>query len=240
MPGPATLLRELHRLRRHLRDLQAELERAPRTLKARQAKLAHEEEAFKAAQEGLKHLKVSIHEKEVSLKSTHQQLQKFERQLDEAVTNKKEYDAKKLEIAKATERAAELENQILEAMADSEERTARMPEKEKALQQSRVEFAEFEKSHQAKLARLEEERRRTQEELKAAEAQIPDKIRPDYQRLVNAYGPDALASVNGQACSHCRTLITAQQQSLLKQEEYVTCKSCGRGLYLPEAPSRVG
>jgi uncharacterized protein len=209
-------------------------------LKARQAKLAQEEEAFKQAQEGLKLLKVGILDKESSLKSTHQQLRKFEKQLDEAVTNKKEYDLKKAEIASAQERAAELENQILEAMADGEERTARLPEQEKALQQARAAYAEFEQAHRARQARLEEERRRTQEELAAGEARIPEKVRPDYQRLVNAYGPDALAPVNGQACSFCRSLITAQQQSLLQQEEYVVCKSCGRALYLPEPPSRAG
>jgi uncharacterized protein len=240
MPGPAALLRELHRLRRHLRDLQAELDRAPRQLKVRQAKLAEQEKAFLEAQDALKHVKVGIHEKEVSLKATHQQLSKFEKQLEETVTNKKEYDLKKAEIAQANQRAAELENQILEAMADSEERSARLPEQEKALQQARADHAEFEKAHQAKVARLEEEQRRTQEELTASEAQVPEKLRPDYLRLVNAYGADALAPVTGQVCSNCRTTITAQQLALLAQEMYVTCKSCARILYLPEGPTQVG
>lgn len=239
MPGPATILRELHRLRRHLRDLQAELERAPRVLKARQAKLAQEEETFKEAQEAIKRLKIGTHEKEVSLKATHQQIAKYEKQLDD-VANKKEYDAKQVEIVHSRERTAELENQILEAMSESEERAARLPEQEKHLHQARAQFAEFEAAHRDRVARLEDEKRRTQEELKATEAQIPDKIRPEYQRLVNAYGADALAAVNGQACSHCRTHVTAQQQAMLEQELYVVCKSCGRALYLPEPARGVG
>jgi uncharacterized protein len=240
MPGTATLFRELHRLRRHLRELQAELERAPRTLKAHQGKLAKQEEAFKEAQEALKKQKVGIHEKEVSLKATHQQIAKYEKQLGEAVTNKKEFDLKKAEIANARQRAAALENEALEAMADVEERAAKLPEQEKALAQARADFAEFEKGHQARVARLEEEKRRANEELKASEVQVPDKLRTDYQRMVNAYGADALAQVNGNACSHCGTEVTAQQSSLLVQEQYVACKSCGRGLYLPEARPKGG
>jgi predicted nucleic acid-binding Zn-ribbon protein len=235
MSGPAPILRELHRLRKHLRDLQAEIERAPRLLKAHQAKLAQQEAAFRDAQEGLKHLKVNIHENEVSLKSTHQQLAKFERQLNEA-GSKKEYDLKQSEISQARQRLDELETKILEGMAESEERTAKLPEQEKAVRQARAEFAEFEKGQEARLGRLRQEKQNAEQELGATEAKLPAAVRPVYDRLVKAYGPDALAAVVDRTCMQCRTGITAQQQNELESEHFVTCKSCGRALYLPAAP----
>ena len=46
MPGPATLLRELHRMRVHARDLQEALDRLPRQLRAQQGKMGAREETF--------------------------------------------------------------------------------------------------------------------------------------------------------------------------------------------------
>jgi predicted nucleic acid-binding Zn-ribbon protein len=232
MSGPAPILRELHRLRKHLRDLQTEIERAPRLLKAHQAKLAQQEAGFRDAQEGLKRLKVAVHENEVSLKSTHQQLTKYEKQLNE-VTSKREMDGKQSEIAQARQRLDELETKILEGMTEIEERTTRLPEQEKHAQQARAEFAEFEKGQQARLARLQQEKGNAEKELAATEAKLPADIRSQYARLAKAHGADALAVVTDRTCMHCRTGITAQQQNELEGERFVTCKSCGRGLYLP-------
>src|SRR5438132_12063699 len=98
MAGPATILRDIHRLRRHARDLRAEIERGPRLLKGQQTKVARQEDVVREAQERLKRLKVTCHDKEVQLKQTLQQISKHEKQLNEA-TSKKEYDALKSEIA---------------------------------------------------------------------------------------------------------------------------------------------
>ena len=52
-------------------------------------------------QDGIKKLKVAIHEKEVALKAKHQEIAKREKQQNENVANKKEYDALGHEIAAA-------------------------------------------------------------------------------------------------------------------------------------------
>ncbi|HEV3083130.1 MAG TPA: hypothetical protein VGY66_25315, partial [Gemmataceae bacterium] len=64
MAGPATVLREIHRLRKDARTLQDEIERVPRMLKAQQAKIVRQEEALREAQEVLKRAKLTTHEKE--------------------------------------------------------------------------------------------------------------------------------------------------------------------------------
>src|SRR5581483_7791923 len=133
MAGIGDTFREIHRLRRHARDLQQELDRGPYQLKAHKAKAARVEDQFREAQEALKKLKVATHENEVSLKAAHGQIAKYERQLDEA-TDKKQYDALKHEITSAREKAQALEDAILEGMSETEERSAKLPEQERAVQ----------------------------------------------------------------------------------------------------------
>jgi predicted nucleic acid-binding Zn-ribbon protein len=233
MTGPAVTMREIHRLRRFARDLQEQLERAPRQRKAQQAKVARQEEALREGQEAIKHLKVAIHEKEVTLKTTHGQIGKYQKQLNEA-TAKKEYDALQVEIANAKALCQRLEDEILTALAESEERTARLPELEKAVAQARAEFTSFEQGAQARLDDLQAQLRKTQERLKLIETEVPENVRVQYNRIVGAHGPDALAVVQGRTCSCCYTEITAQNYNDLQQCAFVVCKACGHILYLPE------
>ena len=48
MPGPATVLREIHRLRRHAKELQDRIEQGPRMLKHQQAKAARQRQKRRA------------------------------------------------------------------------------------------------------------------------------------------------------------------------------------------------
>jgi predicted nucleic acid-binding Zn-ribbon protein len=234
MPGPAAILREIHRLRRHARELQDRIAQLPRLLKAQQNKAARDEESLRQAQEHLKHLKVTTHDKEVSLKTARQQIQKYEKQLEEA-GSKKEYDSLKAEINSAREKAGRLEDSILETMMETEEQTAKIPELEKAVRQAKEETGRFEADQQARQGRLEEELKQATAQIGQVEATLPaGKVREEYERLMKARGDDALALVENRTCTACYTEITPQQQQELSQEYMVLCKNCGRYLYLAE------
>jgi uncharacterized protein len=233
MAGPATILREIHRLRRHARDLRAEIERGPRLAKGQQAKVARQEELLREGQEGLKRLKILFHDKEVQLKQTLQQINKHEMQLNQAAS-KKEYDALKSEIAADRQKCKELEDEILDAMGKIEEDTARLPEQDKAVKRAREEYTEFEKSQREREASLQEQLGQALEQIKQVEASLPKDIRPQYDRLVAARDEDALAPVQNRTCMACYTEITAQAYNDLMLSQFVLCKSCGRALYLPE------
>ena len=147
MAGPATpasTLREVHRLRRHAKELQDEIERAPRVLKARQTKITNEENALKEGQEELKRLKVSALEKESQLKGLQQNIAKHEKQKNEA-TSKKEYDGLGVEIASDKKKCQDLEDEILDALTKIDEQTARIPALEAAVGKARQEYAAFER-----------------------------------------------------------------------------------------------
>ena len=232
MSGPATLMREIHRLRRFTRDLQDQIDRLPRQAKAHQARIARQEELLKEAQEAVKKLKVAGHEKEVSLKTAHGQIAKYQKQLNEAAS-KKEYDALQAEIAAARATCQQLEDDILAGMAEGEERAAQVPELEKAVRQAKADLEAFERDSGARQAALTEERDRVLKQLAEVEATIPPDAREIYERLTRGRGEDALAAVVGRTCSACYTEITAQGSNELLAEKFVQCKSCGRILYLP-------
>lgn len=232
MAGPAAILRELHHLRRHARDLQTEIERGPRSLKAHEAKIARQEEALHEAQDRVKHLKVQTHEKEVTLKGKNQQIVKHEQQLNQA-TSKKEYDALKAEIASERKECQTLEDEILEVMGQTEEATARLPEAERAVQALRQEIPKIKDEVQTRRNGLIETLDEVNKKVQELEAGLPADVRIQYDRLVAAKGDDALAMVQGRTCVACYTEITAQSYNDLLQEQFVPCKNCGRILYLP-------
>jgi predicted nucleic acid-binding Zn-ribbon protein len=233
MSGPGQSLREVHRLRRHLKNLQDEIDRAPRQLKAQQAKQARQEELLRDAQEALKKIKVTIHEKEVSLKTIHGQIAKHKKQLNES-GGKKEYDALQSEIAADQKTLQRLEEETLTAMGDTEERTAQLPDLEKNLQRAKTEFAEFQKGSGERLANLTGQLQQAQQQLNEVEATLPADIRPQYDRVIAARGEDALSLVQARNCTACYTGITAQNYNDLLNGRFILCKSCGRILYLAD------
>jgi predicted nucleic acid-binding Zn-ribbon protein len=231
MPGPAVILKELHRLRRHIKDLETKIEQAPRQLAVQQKKLATQEDAFKQAQDQVKNLTLQMRDKEVSIKATQAQIQKYEKQLDGA-TSKKEYDTLKAEIASEKNHIAKLEDQILADMSESETKAALLPDAEKTVKKARADFTQWEQEQQERIKRFGEDRTRSQDELKATEATLPDDVRAQYTRLMAAKGMDSIAGVQGRTCAACYTEITSQMFSELKREMFLLCKNCGRMLYL--------
>lgn len=227
------LLREIHRLRRFVRDLQGEIDRVPRVLKAHQQKVAKQEQALRDAQDGLKKLKAHVLEREGNLKSTHQQLAKYEKQRNEAAS-KKEYDALQAEIVHTEGARQKIEEEILAGMMESDERTAQLPQLEALLKSARDELAAYQKEMEARVAQLKDELGRAQADLTGVEVKIPAAIRSTFDRLIKAFGPDAFAAVEGRICQQCRTAITAQNENDLRGGQFITCKNCARGLYLIE------
>jgi predicted nucleic acid-binding Zn-ribbon protein len=231
--GTASTLREIHRLRRHAKNLQDELNRIPLLTKAQHAKVARAETALTEAQEGLKKLKVSIHEKETTNKAIYQTIAKHKKQRNES-SGKKEYDALSAEIAVEEHKAQKLEEEILAGMMEVEERTGKIPELEQGVKRAKQECAEFEKGIGERQTNLRTEFERAEADLKEVEVHLPDDIRPQYQRLVAARGEDAMAQVVNRGCVACYTEITAQLYNDLLAGRFVLCKNCGRLLYLPE------
>jgi predicted nucleic acid-binding Zn-ribbon protein len=232
MASPATIFKELHRLWRHARDLQTEIDLAPRVRHAQEAKVLRQEESLRENHDAIKHLKVATHEKEVSLRVKIQQIDKHSLQLNQA-GSKKEYEALQHEIAAEKKACSDLEDDILNTMAETEDRAAQTTDLEQAVKRAKEEMASFEISHQARQKDLVDQLAKVREEIQAVEQSMPADAQTLYQRLLAARGEDALSAVQGKTCAACYTEITAQNYHELVIGQMVMCKSCGRILYLP-------
>jgi predicted nucleic acid-binding Zn-ribbon protein len=233
MATAAAILRELHRLRRHARDLQAEIDRGPKVLRTQHTRVTRQEDLLKEGHDTVKRLKVTTHEKELELKTKMQQIDKHSLQLNQA-GSRKEYEALQHEIAADKKAVSDLEDVILNTMTQTDEWTAKLPELEQNVKRAKEELAAFEKGHETRQTELRERLGQTQAELTRVEAELPEEIAPQYKRLLAAMGEDALAAVQKRICSACYTEITAQNHHELVIGQFVLCKSCGRILYLPE------
>jgi predicted nucleic acid-binding Zn-ribbon protein len=239
MSGPALVFREIHRLRRFADDLQENIDRHPRMIQVARARLTQREQGQHDNLETIKKLQVSIRQKEATLKSSHAQILKYEKQRETAASTK-EMEAFKHQIANGLEEAGKLEDQILAEMTEVEERQGRIPEFDKDVAQAREEFSRFEAAQNEKFADWKKQLEQTKTRLKEEEAKIPDKFRDQYTRTVTSMGVDAMSPAHGRVCEACRTEMTLQNYHDLQQQLFITCKACGRILYTPETPSVPG
>ncbi|OWK43465.1 zinc ribbon domain-containing protein [Fimbriiglobus ruber] len=230
----APILRELHRLRKHLRELQSEIDLGPRVLKIQEQKLAAEEQAHKDAYDAIKKLKLQQKEDEGALKTVEQQLAKFQADLNTA-GSKKEFDAKQTEIANASTKKGTLEDTILTTITDIEERTAKLPEVEAQWATAQKDFAQYKIDAKERLERLTADQKMTQEEVAKYDERLPLEMKGQYLRLIKTYGADGLAAVVGRGCQQCRTTITEQQRTNIAGGMFICCSQCGRGLYMADS-----
>jgi predicted nucleic acid-binding Zn-ribbon protein len=72
-----------------------------------------------------------------------------------------------------------------------------------------------------------------QVQVSAAEQILPADILPQYKRLVQAYGANALAPVINKSCSECYVSVTAQVYVELRAGRVRFC-TCGRLMYVAD------
>jgi predicted nucleic acid-binding Zn-ribbon protein len=234
MATPAEVLKEIHRLRRYLTDLQNRINQLPKRKGSLKGIVEHQEKKLADAQAALKHLKVKAHQDDVTLKGTTDQIAKYQGQLNQ-IMSKKEFDALQHEITHGKEQVSKLEDQILQTLTEIDESTARLPALEKELQQARQELADFDKDSQLREGELTAELAKVKMELTETEASLPEgDLRVQYERLLRQRGDDSFASVRQKTCQACYMEVTSQMSNELNQGRFVLCKSCGRILYLAE------
>jgi predicted nucleic acid-binding Zn-ribbon protein len=226
-------LRECHRLRIHLRELQAEIDRGPRVLKEHQDELDAERQAHQHHYDSITKLKLKQREDEGTLKQTDERLKKLRDQLENLVADK-ERTAKELEITHADEKKANLEDAILATITELEEKTAAIPAVEEKWKAAQAEFAQFQVEAAERLERMMADMEVSRADLATAEAKLPADVKSTYDNIVKAKGPDSFAGAKNRVCQACRTSMTETQFSDLRRGTFRTCASCGRMLYAVE------
>jgi uncharacterized protein len=226
----SALLGDLHTYLLRVRDVTQELEEGPKRLKRLQNKVSAAEKALADHLNAIKALKVSIHDHEVSLKANSEKIKKHKRDLEGNVS-KKEYDALNVEIASLEKRNSDLEDEGLELMTQAEEQAGKTPVFEAAVTKAKSDFSKAEAEYKEQLPSWQTRLAEAQASVKEKSALLPEEWQKPYQRLVTNEGADALASLNGKACSACQLDVTAQQYAMLSAGRIEACKSCGKLLY---------
>jgi predicted nucleic acid-binding Zn-ribbon protein len=230
MSSVPSTLRECHRLRTHLRDLQAEIDRGPRVLETWQDDLETARQEHQTHYDAITKLKLKQREDEGSLKQTDVRLAKLEEQLA-GISVSKEYAAKEVEITHAKAKKGELEDAILAALAELEEKTAAIPAVEKKWADARAEFAQFQVDATERLERMQADMETSRADLARAEGTLPPEIKPTYETIVRAKGPEGFAAAKNRTCQGCRTSMTETQFTELRRGTFRTCTTCGRMQY---------
>jgi predicted nucleic acid-binding Zn-ribbon protein len=230
MPPITDALRECHRLRKHIKQLQDEIDRGPRVLRIRQETLEAERQAHKSHHDSIKQLQLKQREAEGTLKQTDARLAKLEEQLS-GIVNAKEYEAKQAEIAHARQKKNDLEDAILAMMSEIEEKIAAIPAVEEKWAAAQAAFAEYQKEAAERLEMLKNEQLSARETLMKIEASFPEAIKGRYDQLIKAQGADALAGVKNKTCEGCRTLLPDQRLTDVRNGQFILCSICGRMLY---------
>jgi uncharacterized protein len=150
------------------------------------------------------------------------------------ITNPKELESLQSEVAQDRRQLSSVEDQILELLDLSEEKTRQLNDLESLLAQET-------QSHRARHEAARSQLQQTQDALQSLTAQreatfgqIDGSTRPTYEALRRQKGGLAVATVQQRTCQACRVALTpAQEQRARIGNDIVTCNSCGRILFVP-------
>jgi predicted nucleic acid-binding Zn-ribbon protein len=225
-------MKQLHDLRLKLREISDQLEKGPRQIAARKQNIEKKKAELETQRTKLKQMKVAADQKNLQLKSSEGRIYDLSGKLNIAANNR-EYEALRSQIAADTMAKSVLEDEILEALEKVD--AAQIEVKKVELDVANIE-SELQKligEVQAKEAGLKDQAAALQVQVSAAEQILPADILPQYKRLVQAYGANALAPVINKSCSECYVSVTAQVYVELRAGRVRFC-TCGRLMYVAD------
>ena len=230
----AGTLRTLHRMHRQLADLAEQLAAGPRTVAARTRQVQTAEAKKAAAADDVKKAKLAADQKQLQLKSAETKIADLEAKLNASKTNR-EYQTLGDQIAADRMATQVLEDEIIEALERIDTLKPAVPAADIEIEATKKLLAEADAKVKAETGRLEAEVTRLRGELLTAEKDLAEDVREKYDRVVKQKGADGMTAVDGQTCGGCYQQLTGNMLSDVMLGRIITCRSCGRLLYLPES-----
>jgi predicted nucleic acid-binding Zn-ribbon protein len=230
----AEKLRTLHRIHRQLADLQDRAAAGPRQIAARTKQLEAAEAKQASLLDEVKKAKLAADQKQLQLRSAEAKILDLEGKLNACKTNR-EYQTLRDQIAADRMATKVLEDEIIEALERIDAVKPAVPAAETEITAAKKLLADAEAKVKAESGRLEAEVTRIRADLQAAEKDLVDDVRERYDRVVKQKGADGMSPVDGQTCGGCYQQLTGNMLSDVMLGRIITCRSCGRMLYLPES-----
>ena len=228
--GVSNGLEKLHDLYLKLKEVQEELDRGPRVVKAKEAMLAKRQVELEETKHRHLEQRKLADSKNLQLKTAEVKLADFRTKLNMCGTNR-EFDILKGQIAADEMAKSVLEDEILDCMEQSDRLKVFVVEAEKVVAATKDDIQKFTAQIAAAKVGLADKAATLRVAVKEAEAVIQAEFLPQYRRLVNSYGADALALVENGVCSNCYVTLAPQEQVNLRGGKMMFC-NCGRLLYV--------
>jgi len=223
-------LQQLHALHLQLKEVLDALERGPKQIKSKQQFVAQKGAEVEAQKERQKKLKLTLDQANLQLKSNEAKLDQLRGKLNAANSNK-EYEVFSAQIEADTVAKSVLEDEILGMLDKLDEGKNQITEAEKNLESARAEEKKLADQIASAEPGLKAKATDLQEKIRQSESAIPEDIKPQFRRMVQAQGADAFAEVEGDVCTGCFVMLPPQSFVELKRGKVMFCKSCGRLMY---------
>ena len=232
----APILAEIHHIQRQLSDLNSRLTRGPKMIQVHKnsaerilAQLANVQAEYRQLSQATKF-------KEEQLAQSEAALNRRKSQMQEAKTNK-EFLALKLQVEADEASNGVLADETLLAMDKAEKFAPNIVAVEQELQAANEMLKKTQTIVAEELPTIEADIVQCSARLKDAEQKIPSDFREIYFRLSRSMGGEqSMAQIYEQKfCGGCRQLIPINFIAQVLHGKPVTCKSCGRLLYMTES-----
>lgn len=228
-------LAELHRLLLAAREVQEQSERGPRQLKARQQAIVQKQADLEAQRLKHKTLRMSADQRSLQLKSNEAKIGDLRVKLNQAASNR-EFDIIRAQIEADTVANSVLEDEILDALEKVDAAHIEIKKLEEEVAHAKAEESRVTGEISAAQPGLQSRLKELQTAITNAENRLPENVIVQYRRLAQAYGPAALAEVDGNTCNSCYVSLPAQMVMQVRDGQVLFCKTCGRLLYMVSKP----
>lgn len=139
------------------------------------------------------------------------------------------------DIDAITKSRGEFDETILSAMDEAETIAGKLAELRKQLAAISSQLQAIEENFSVETARLDEELKAAAAQRTAAANALDEDAREKYDAVAGRHAGIAVAKMEGGNCSVCGNAITPHNLKEAKSEEWPTCESCGRLLFVETA-----
>ncbi|MFN7731170.1 MAG: zinc ribbon domain-containing protein [Pirellula sp.] len=233
MPVSDAIVRRLHELLSHIADLKGQIERGPKQIQLAHTQLKSAADAVAACKDAIKQKKMEADRKQLQQRERDAKLYEWQGKLN-AASNNREFQAVKDQIAADTQANSVLSDEILEILETIDDLNAKLVELDAKQKLVAADTAKAEARIKERLATLNVELGRFQEELKSVEAELPEEFAHTYRSLVASRAEEAFAPLDDRSCGGCNTGLPPRIIDQLRMGHPVACSSCGRWIYRPE------
>ena len=235
-------LKELFLLDKQVRGLRTRLDAATRRATAQKTKLQQFSQQREELAAQFRQSQAHANALEAQAREKDEQITRHREQMNNVHSNK-EYSALLVEVSTLKNEKSKLEDQALEQMTEVDaikqregELAEKIEQQEKLVAAAETEVQEAREEVGDKLEQVTAERDR-------AAAELPDDVRPTFERLADAYDGESLAAVEEQdrrrmeyTCGGCYISLPVEHVNslMLKPDQLLMCPNCQRILYIAE------